>query len=237
MGQCGDATSLWVYACSVDWRVDQNPDPARSPDGGRRDSRSHSERRALDISRIVSGKLSLEIQSVHLASIVEAAIESVEHAAIKKGLRIERDLDATIEPTAADPGRLQQVLGNLLSKALKFTSDGGTVRVTLRRKGADAEIVVADSGTGIATEFLPHVFVRFQQADASRARRFGGLGLGLSIVKNLVQLHGGSVVAESDGHGRGSTFTVTCQQPRHRPGAKTPFGQLRRGTPSHNWHR
>jgi PAS domain S-box-containing protein len=163
----------------------------------------------LDISRIVSGKLSLEIQSVHLASIVEAAIETVEQAAIKKGLTIERDLDATIEPTAADPARLQQVLGNLLSNALKFTSDGGTVRVTLRRKGSDAEIVVADNGTGIAPEFVPHVFDRFQQADASRARRFGGLGLGLSIVKNLVQLHGGSVAADSDGHGRGATFTVT----------------------------
>ena len=163
----------------------------------------------LDISRIVSGKLSLEIQSVHLASIVEAAIESVEHAAIKKGLTIERDLDETIEPTAADPGRLHQVLGNLLSNALKFTSNGGTVRVTLRRNGSDAEIIVADNGIGIAPEFLPHVFDRFQQADASRARRFGGLGLGLSIVKNLVQLHGGSVVAESDGQGRGATFTVT----------------------------
>ena len=163
----------------------------------------------LDISRIVSGKLSLEIQSVHLASIVEAAIETVEHAAIKKGLTIERDLDTAIEPIAADPVRLQQVLGNLLSNALKFTSNGGTVRVILRRKGSDAEIVVADNGAGIVPEFLPHVFDRFQQADASRARRFGGLGLGLSIVKNLVQLHGGSVFAESDGDGHGATFTVT----------------------------
>jgi PAS domain S-box-containing protein len=163
----------------------------------------------LDISRIVSGKLSLEIQSVHLSSIVEAAIETVEPGAVKKGVTIERDLDTTIEPTAADPARLQQVLWNLLSNALKFTSNGGTVRVTLRRKGSDAEIVVADNGTGIAPEFLPHVFDRFQQADASRARRFGGLGLGLSIAKNLVQLHGGRVLAESEGLGRGATFIVT----------------------------
>jgi PAS domain S-box-containing protein len=163
----------------------------------------------LDLSRIVSGKLSLELQSVHLSSIVEAAIETVEPGAVKKGVTIERDLDATIEPMAADPARLQQVLWNLLSNALKFTPSGGTVRVTLRRKGPDAEIVVADNGTGIAPEFLPHVFDRFQQADGSRARRFGGLGLGLSIARNLAQLHGGSVVAESEGLGRGATFTVT----------------------------
>jgi PAS domain S-box-containing protein len=163
----------------------------------------------LDISRIVSGKLSLELQGVHLASVVEAAIETVEPAAVKKGVTIEKDLDASIEPIAADPARLQQVLWNLLSNALKFTPQGGTIRVNLRRKGPDAEIVVADNGAGIAPEFLPHVFDRFQQADASRARRFGGLGLGLSIAKNLVQLHGGSVLAESDGLGHGATFTVT----------------------------
>jgi PAS domain S-box-containing protein len=163
----------------------------------------------LDISRIVSGKLSLELQGVQLAAVVEAAVESVEPAAAKKGLTIDKQLDATIAPVVGDPARLQQVLSNLLSNALKFTSSGGTIRVTLRRKGTDAEIVVADDGSGIAPEFLPHVFDRFQQADASRSRRFGGLGLGLSIAKNLVQLHGGAVVAESEGLGRGATFTVT----------------------------
>jgi PAS domain S-box-containing protein len=166
----------------------------------------------LDISRIVSGKLRLDVQSVHLASIIDAAVESVEPAAARKGIAIERDLDVTVGPMAADPARLQQVIWNLLSNALKFTPKGGTVRVTLRRKGEEAEIVVADNGTGIPPDFLPHVFDRFQQADASRARRFGGLGLGLSIVKNLVELHGGSVEADSSGEGRGATFTVTLPQ-------------------------
>ncbi len=163
----------------------------------------------LDISRIVSGKLHLDIQSVHLASLIEGAIETVEHAATAKSIVVDRQLDTTIGPMAGDPARLQQVVWNLLSNALKFTPNGGRVRVTLRRIGSEAEIVVQDNGAGIRADFLPHVFDRFQQADASRARRFGGLGLGLSIVKNLVQFHGGTVHAESDGDGHGATFTVT----------------------------
>jgi PAS domain S-box-containing protein len=163
----------------------------------------------LDVSRIVSGKLRLDVQSVDLASVVAAAIETVEPAAIAKGIQIDRELDTSIGPTAGDPVRLQQVVWNLLSNALKFTPTGGRVQVTLRPAGSEAEIVVRDNGAGIRPEFLPHVFDRFQQADVSRVRRFGGLGLGLSIVKNLVQFHAGTVRAESEGEGRGATFTVT----------------------------
>lgn len=162
----------------------------------------------LDISRIVSGKLRLDMQSVHLASVIEGAIETVEHAADAKGLVIDRQLETGIGPMAGDPARLQQVVWNLLSNALKFTPKGGRVRVILRRIGSQAEIVVEDNGAGIRSDFLPHVFDRFQQADASRARRFGGLGLGLSIVKNLVQFHGGTVRAESEGDGHGARFTI-----------------------------
>jgi PAS domain S-box-containing protein len=162
----------------------------------------------LDISRIVAGKLRLDLQGVDLASLIESAIETVEHAARAKGISIDRDLDTSIAPIAADPARLQQVAWNLLSNAVKFTPKDGRVRVTLRQTGALAEIVVRDNGAGIRPDFLPYVFDRFQQADASRARRFGGLGLGLSIVKNLVQFHGGTVRVESAGEGHGATFTV-----------------------------
>ncbi len=162
----------------------------------------------LDISRIVSGKLHLEMQSVDLGSVIEAAIESVQPAANAKAIEIDQQLDTTIEPIAGDPSRLQQVVWNLLSNALKFTAKGGRVRVILRRSGPQAEIVVEDNGAGMRPDFLPHVFDRFQQADASRARRFGGLGLGLSIVKNLVEYHSGTVRADSAGEGRGATFTI-----------------------------
>jgi CheY-like chemotaxis protein len=148
------------------------------------------------------------VHSVHLAAVLEAAVETVQQAADAKGIVIDRQLDTAIEPVAGDPARLQQVMWNLLSNALKFTPTGGRVRVTLRRSGSEAEIVVEDNGAGIRPDFLPHMFDRFQQADASRARRFGGLGLGLSIVKNLVQFHGGRVSAASEGEGRGARFTV-----------------------------
>jgi PAS domain S-box-containing protein len=162
----------------------------------------------LDISRIASGKLRLDVQSVHLASVIDAAIDTVQHAADQKGVEIERRLDASIGPMAGDPARLQQVVWNLLSNALKFTAKGGRVRVVLRRAGSQSEIIVEDNGAGIRADFLPYVFDRFQQADASRTRRFGGLGLGLSIVRNLVESHGGTVKAASAGEGHGATFTV-----------------------------
>ena len=162
----------------------------------------------LDVSRIVSGKLRLDMQSVHLASVIDAAVETVQHAADQKGVEIERQLDTSIGPMAGDPARLQQVVWNLLSNALKFTPKGGRVRIVLRRTGSQAEIIVEDNGAGIRPDFLPYVFDRFQQADASRTRRFGGLGLGLSIVRSLVEFHGGTVQAASAGEGKGATFTI-----------------------------
>jgi CheY-like chemotaxis protein/two-component sensor histidine kinase len=163
----------------------------------------------LDISRITAGKVRLEIQSADLVSIITDAIETVQQEADSKGIDVRRDLDAEIGPIAGDPARLQQVTWNLLSNAIKFTPRGGHVVVTVRHVGSDAELAVSDSGAGIRPEFLPHVFDRFQQADRSITRRFGGLGLGLSIVKHLVELHGGTVQAASGGEGKGATFTIT----------------------------
>jgi PAS domain S-box-containing protein len=162
----------------------------------------------LDVSRIVSGKLRLDFQSLDLAPIVDAAIDTVQPDADRKKVAIVTELDRRTMPVAGDPARLQQIVWNLLSNAIKFTPSGGTIRVGLRRHDGFAEIVVSDNGMGIPPQFLPFVFDRFQQADASRTRRKGGLGLGLSIVKNLVELHDGHVVAESAGEGTGATFTV-----------------------------
>jgi PAS domain S-box-containing protein len=162
----------------------------------------------LDISRIVSGKLRLDIQSLDLASIIDAAIETVQHTADEKSITIVRDLDRSLGPTAGDPSRLQQVVWNLLANAVKFTPKHGRVDVILRRTGTGAETVVLDNGVGIRQDFLPYVFDRFQQADPSLGRRFGGLGLGLSIVKSLVEFHGGTVSVASEGEDRGAMFTV-----------------------------
>lgn len=161
----------------------------------------------LDMSRIMSGQVLLELQGVLPATIVDAAIEAVRPAAGTKNIVIERDF-APCAPIAADPGRLQQVVWNLLSNAIKFTPPDGRVRVTIRERDGQAEIGVADTGIGIGAEFLSHVFDRFRQADASTTRRHGGLGLGLSIVKHLVEQHGGTVAAASAGEGHGAAFTV-----------------------------
>ncbi len=163
----------------------------------------------LDVSRIVAGKLRLDIAQVDLNSVVSDAIDTVQRDADAKQIAIRRELDAAAGIIAGDASRLQQILWNLLSNAIKFTSEGGQITVRLRRAGSDAEISVADTGVGIRPEFLPHIFDRFQQADQSITRRFGGLGLGLSIVKHLVELHGGSIVAASPGIGQGTTFTIT----------------------------
>ena len=162
----------------------------------------------LDLSRIISGKLRVEMRPVDLVSVVEGALDSVRPAAEAKGISVVPVLDAHAGPVAGDGGRLQQVAWNLLSNAIKFTPRGGRVDVWLRSTGADAELTVSDSGTGIRPEFLPHVFDRLRQGDASSTRRHGGLGLGLAIVRHLVELHGGTVSADSRGEGRGSTFTV-----------------------------
>jgi PAS domain S-box-containing protein len=162
----------------------------------------------LDMSRIISGKVRLDVQQVDLAGLVNSAIESVKPAADAKLLRLERIVDPLAGPVSGDASRLQQVLWNLLTNAIKFTPKGGRVHVLLERVDSHVEISVADSGDGISREFLPHLFDRFSQADASTTRKHGGLGLGLSIVKNLVELHGGTIRAASPGDGLGATFIV-----------------------------
>jgi PAS domain S-box-containing protein len=162
----------------------------------------------LDMSRIISGKLRLEVQDVNLSEVVTAAIDAVRHSAEVKRIRIESILSLTFDAVRGDPGRLQQVMWNLLSNAVKFTPKDGRIQVVLAKKDSHAEIVVSDTGIGIKPEFLPHLFERFRQADATATRQHGGLGLGLAIVKNLVELHAGTVHAESRGEGQGSTFTV-----------------------------
>lgn len=162
----------------------------------------------LDMSRITSGKVRLDIQPVAPVLFIESAIEAVRPAAEAKGIRLEKLLDATSVPISGDPGRLQQIIWNLLSNAIKFTPKGGKVQVLLERVNSHIEISVADTGIGIKPEFLPYVFERFRQADASTTRGHGGLGLGLSIVKHLVELHGGTVHAKSPGENQGATFTI-----------------------------
>ena len=162
----------------------------------------------LDVSRIISGKLRLDVHTVELTPVIEAALESVQTAADAKGIQLSKDLDAAAGPVSADAGRLQQVIWNLLSNAIKFTPRSGRVEVRLARVNTHVEITVSDTGQGIDTEFLPYVFERFRQADASTRRPHAGLGLGLAIVRHLSELHGGSVHAESAGLGQGAAFTV-----------------------------
>ena len=160
------------------------------------------------MSRIISGKLRLEIKSVNPADFVEAAIDTVRPAAEARGVRLEVAMDPVVGPVTADPSRLQQVVWNLLSNAIKFTPRGGHVQVRLARIESDIEISVSDTGKGIAAEFMPYVFERFRQADASASRKYSGLGVGLAIAKHLVELHGGTVEVASPGENLGSTFTV-----------------------------
>jgi PAS domain S-box-containing protein len=162
----------------------------------------------LDLSRIVSGKIRLDVQRVDPATVVTAAIDSLRPSAEMKGVRVTAVLDPLVGPIKGDPARLQQVIWNLINNAIKFTPKGGTIQVALERVNSHMEIVVSDSGEGIKPDFLPLVFDRFRQADASTTRRHGGLGIGLSIVKQLVELHGGTVRAKSGGSGQGSTFIV-----------------------------
>lgn len=162
----------------------------------------------LDMSRIISGKLRVAVQTVELRPLVEAAVESLQPAADAKAIRIEQTLGSFGGPIQGDPARLQQVVWNLLSNAVKFTPRGGRIHVRLERIGAHEQVSVEDTGLGIAPEFLPHVFDRFRQADSSITRHHGGLGLGLAVVKHLVDLHGGRVWAMSPGEGLGSTFHV-----------------------------
>jgi signal transduction histidine kinase/ActR/RegA family two-component response regulator len=163
----------------------------------------------LDMNLIVSGKIRLDVQAVELAPLVTAALEAVRPSAMAKNISIRTAIDPTPSHTLADPNRVQQIIWNLLSNSVKFTPKDGKIDVVLHRVNSHVELVVQDSGIGIAPDFLPQVFDRFRQADASSTRRFGGMGLGLSIVKQLVELHGGTVHAESAGEGKGATFVVS----------------------------
>ena len=172
----------------------------------------------LDMSRIISGKIRLDVQLVDPGVIVAAAIESVRPGADAKEIEVRTQVRDGVGPIRGDPGRLQQVLWNLLSNAVKFTPQGGSVTVALQTTGSHVEMRVSDSGQGMTADFIPYVFERFRQADASTTRKHGGLGLGLAIVKQLVELHGGTVTAESPGPGLGATFSV-----------RLPFAGVRHG--------
>jgi signal transduction histidine kinase/integral membrane sensor domain MASE1/CheY-like chemotaxis protein len=162
----------------------------------------------LDVSRIVSGKLRLDPKPIQLHQIIATAVDSIQPLADSKEIQLTMALDREAGPVAGDPDRLQQVVWNLLSNAAKFTAAGGQISICLTSAGSNIEIVVKDTGQGIAAEVLPYVFDRFRQADSSKSRRHGGLGLGLAIVRHLVELHGGTVSAHSDGDGKGSEFKI-----------------------------
>ncbi len=170
----------------------------------------------LDVSRIITGNLKLNIQSTNLADVIEAAIDAIRPAADARRIVIEKEIDAESSVATGDPNRLQQVIWNLLANAVKFTPPGGHLYVAVRRAGAVLEVEVTDSGQGIDKDFLPYVFDRFRQADSTISRKHGGLGLGLSIVRHIVELHGGTVRALSEGPGRGATFIVTLPAAERR---------------------
>lgn len=167
----------------------------------------------LDMNRIVSGKIQLEVQTLNLHEMLAAAVSTVRQSATAKKIRIDTVLDPGVGQVRGDPNRLQQVLWNLLSNAVKFTPTDGRVSVVLKRVDSSVEISVEDTGIGIRADLLPFVFDRFRQGDSSTTRRYGGLGLGLSIVKSLVELHGGSVRVRSAGEDQGSTFVVALPMP------------------------
>ncbi|MCA1816566.1 MAG: PAS domain-containing sensor histidine kinase [Acidobacteria bacterium] len=162
----------------------------------------------LDISRIITGKIRLNVQPADLRAVVEAATEVVRPSAEARSISLTSRLGAGAARVSGDPDRLQQVVWNLLSNAVKFTPVGGSVEVRLARKDGQAEIAVSDTGAGVDPQFLPYVFDRFRQADSTTTRAHGGLGIGLAIVRHLVELHGGTVSAESEGDGRGATFRI-----------------------------
>jgi len=171
----------------------------------------------LDVSRIISGKLLLDVKEADLSNIVADAVGVVRPAANAKGITLDYTCEAGRALVSGDPKRLQQIAWNLLSNAVKFTPQGGRVQIRVEREGSQTRLTVSDTGRGIAPEFIPCVFDRFRQADSTTTRQHGGLGLGLAIVRHLVELHGGTAAAESEGVGRGSTFTVSFPALAARP--------------------
>ena len=163
----------------------------------------------LDVSRIITGKLKLEIEQVDLIPIIEMALDTMRLAAEAKGINLQFIHDGDPVMLKGDPHRLQQIVWNLVSNAIKFTPEGGSVTVQLTRLDKQIDITVSDTGKGISSEFLPYVFDRFRQADSTTTRTHGGLGLGLSIVRHLVEMHGGTISATSSGQGEGATFTIS----------------------------
>jgi CheY-like chemotaxis protein/two-component sensor histidine kinase len=181
----------------------------------------------LDVSRITLGKLHLNVDDVDIDEVVSAAVEAVRATASVKGIAVDLRLDPQRPRAAGDASRLQQVIWNLLNNAMKFTPAGGRVEVSVQRLDSSVLIRVADSGEGISADFLPLIFDRFRQADSTTTRRFGGLGLGLSIVRQITELHGGTVEAASAGRGQGTTFTVTL------PLSRTPAVPAGQEAPGH----
>jgi PAS domain S-box-containing protein len=181
----------------------------------------------LDVSRIISGKMRLNVQPVDMADVVHMAVAGVMPAADAKGIRIEESLDREAS-VSGDPERLQQVVWNLMSNAVRFTGEGGRVSVRLERSGSHAELTVSDTGIGIPRAFLPHVFEPFRQADASMSRERGGLGLGLNITRQLVEMHGGTIAVSSEGEGKGSTVRVALPLGVQAPAA-TPLADRAAG--------
>lgn len=176
----------------------------------------------LDTSRIISGKLQIEHQTVNLVEIVQSAIELARDSARLKRIELGLTAGGTALNVVGDPCRLQQVATNLLSNAVKFTPEGGRVDIDVAQRGSRVELSVADTGIGIAADFLPHVFERFRQADSTTMRRHGGLGIGLALVRSLIEMHGGTVAAASPGKDRGATFSVSLpavHARRHVPAA------------------
>src|SRR5207249_3621879 len=181
----------------------------------------------LDVSRIIVGKMSLEFSPLELEQIVNVAVDTVRPAADAKSIQIQTHCAADVGLVSGDPGRLQQVVCNLLSNAVKFTPSGGRVDVRLERLDSDVQITVSDTGKGISSDSLPLIFDRFRQADSSSTRKYGGLGLGLAIARQIIDMHGGTVRAESCGEGQGATFTVRL--PTRGIGGRediTPTGEL-----------
>jgi signal transduction histidine kinase/CheY-like chemotaxis protein len=203
-------------------RLDENT-AARALDAIERNAQSQAQlvEDILDVSRVITGKLRLSVAPVDLSSVINAAIDSVQLAADSKGIRLEVTLDPSARHATGDASRLQQIVWNLLSNAIKFTDAGGRVGVRLERSGSFAQVRVSDTGHGISPDFLPFIFDRFRQADGSITRTHGGLGLGLAIVRNLVELHGGTVKAESAGEGFGATFIITLPLANARTSARS----------------
>ena len=190
----------------------------------------------LDFSRIISGRIRLEVGRVEMARVIGAAVDVVSPAADAKGVKLQTALDAEAPPVSGDPERLQQVMWNLLSNAVKFTPKGGRVQVRLARADSSVEITVSDTGQGISPEFLPYVFDRFRQADMATTRRQAGLGLGMAITKHLVELHGGTIRAESPGEGQGATFTLRLPAMVVHGAAQSPTAAGERRAPAGDEH-